>query len=58
MIIKRIRMKIKIKNKLEGSKKVSIWGLNWKKITKRIIKIKSDKTIHRKFRLKDEIENQ
>jgi len=29
-IIKRIRVKIKVKNKLEGNHKFSIGGLNWK----------------------------
>ena len=52
-------MKIKIKNKLEGSKKSFNLRVKLKKKQqKKTIRIKLDKTIHTKFGLKDEIENQ
>jgi hypothetical protein len=55
-----MRVKIKIKNKLEGKNKFFIGGLNWKKITKEQKNQKNKnqirKKIHHKLGLNDEIE--
>jgi len=55
-------VKIKIKNKLEGSPKFFIGELNWKKNskTKKIkrMKTKLKKTIEHKLRLNDKTKNQ
>jgi len=60
--IKKIKLKIKIKNKLEGSPKFFIGELNWKKIQKqkklKEWKLNWKKTIEHKLRLNDKTKNQ
>jgi hypothetical protein len=63
--MKKMRVRIKIKNKLEDKLKFSVWGLNWNKKEpwqkERQIKrkkVKLEKIEQYKLWLKDEIQNQ
>ena len=62
MVIKSTKMKIKIKNKLEGNykffNKLKIKITLIKEFFLKKIRIKLEKTIHYKFRLEDKIQNQ